>query len=229
MNFWYCYRKTRKRSKSLNDAVHKYLRAWTTKRRQYFVRPFASCGCKKENAAIEKSFLRPAKLKLGSISKKSSLIRPAKLNLKESKMFLLKPATLIVENKYKPLRSSKFGVSCTPQPGIPFSVGEVLSADKLNSQSSSFKSLAAAAKEDTEISKALDALSFKKLRHKSPSPEISAANKRENSSSCSVQARMESNAPVDCDDTSIEELASYFDLFVHIPKKMSSMAEMMYI
>lgn len=31
------------------------------------------------------------------------------------------------------------------------------------------------------------------------------------------------------DDTNIDELASYFDLFVHIPKKMSVMAEMMYI
>lgn len=41
---------------------------------------------------------------------------------------------------------------------------------------------------------------------------------------CAVQAR---NPPPD--DTSIEELASYFDLFVHIPKKMSVMAEMMYI
>uniref|UniRef100_A0A1B6DSL7 Oxidative stress-responsive serine-rich protein 1 n=1 Tax=Clastoptera arizonana TaxID=38151 RepID=A0A1B6DSL7_9HEMI len=47
------------------------------------------------------------------------------------------------------------------------------------------------------------------------------------SSSCSLQARMTS--PSVCDDTTIDELASYFDLFVHIPKKMSHMAEMMYI
>lgn len=32
-----------------------------------------------------------------------------------------------------------------------------------------------------------------------------------------------------CDDVTIGELASYFDTMVHIPKKMSSMAEMMYI
>lgn len=43
-------------------------------------------------------------------------------------------------------------------------------------------------------------------------------------SMCAVQAR--NPTP---DDTNIEELASYFDLFVHIPKKMSVMAEMMYI
>ncbi|XP_023946135.2 uncharacterized protein LOC112051644 [Bicyclus anynana] len=45
----------------------------------------------------------------------------------------------------------------------------------------------------------------------------------ERSSSCSQQAL---NPP--CDVT-IDELASYFETLVHIPKKMSSMAEMMYI
>lgn len=44
--------------------------------------------------------------------------------------------------------------------------------------------------------------------------------------SCSHQARMSVAPP--CDVT-IDELASYFETFVHIPKKMSSMAEMMYI
>jgi hypothetical protein len=46
-------------------------------------------------------------------------------------------------------------------------------------------------------------------------------------SSCSQQARM--TASSSCDDVTIDELASYFDVFVHIPKKMSHMAEMMYI
>jgi hypothetical protein len=45
--------------------------------------------------------------------------------------------------------------------------------------------------------------------------------------SCSQQARM--TASNSCDDVTIDELASYFDVFVHIPKKMSHMAEMMYI
>lgn len=45
--------------------------------------------------------------------------------------------------------------------------------------------------------------------------------------SCSQQARM--SASGSCDDVTIDELASYFDVFVHIPKKMSHMAEMMYI
>lgn len=44
------------------------------------------------------------------------------------------------------------------------------------------------------------------------------------SSTCSQQARLTTST---CDVT-IDELASYFETFVHIPKKMSSMAEMMY-
>lgn len=50
-----------------------------------------------------------------------------------------------------------------------------------------------------------------------------AAERTVSSPSCSQQAL---NPP--CDVT-IDELASYFETLVHIPKKMSSMAEMMYI
>ncbi|KAK7792646.1 hypothetical protein R5R35_005105 [Gryllus longicercus] len=46
---------------------------------------------------------------------------------------------------------------------------------------------------------------------------------------CSQQARMTATTSNSCDDVTIDELASYFDIFVHIPKKMSHMAEMMYI
>ena len=102
--------------------------------------------------------------------------------------------------------------------------------DKSLSQAN-FKSLVSA--EDGEIIKAFDTLSFRQLRSPTQPAEMAdcAPSKRESSSSnsCSVQARMESTVAPDCDDTSIDELASYFDLFVHIPKKMSSMAEMMYI
>lgn len=57
------------------------------------------------------------------------------------------------------------------------------------------------------------------------SPEH-ASNHARCSTSCSQQA---GNSAAACDDVTIDELASYFDTFVHIPKKMSSMAEMMYI
>lgn len=63
---------------------------------------------------------------------------------------------------------------------------------------------------------------------KSVANSQSGTNKQSRGQSCSQQARMTSNSN-SCDDVTIDELASYFDLFVHIPKKMSHMAEMMYI
>ena len=53
-----------------------------------------------------------------------------------------------------------------------------------------------------------------------------APTQRAASTSCSQQA---GNSNMSCDDVTIDELASYFDTLVHIPKKMSTMAEMMYI
>lgn len=50
-----------------------------------------------------------------------------------------------------------------------------------------------------------------------------AAQSSLNSTTCSQQAALLTNC-----DVTIDELASYFETFVHIPKKMSSMAEMMY-
>lgn len=69
--------------------------------------------------------------------------------------------------------------------------------------------------------------SFRKVRQaESDSGSVQRVENSNASSSCSHQARMSVSPP--CDVT-IDELASYFETFVHIPKKMSSMAEMMYI
>lgn len=57
----------------------------------------------------------------------------------------------------------------------------------------------------------------------SSSPTASSSS----SASCSTQARLNGSS-MPCDIT-IDEMASYFETLVHIPKKMSSMAEMMYI
>ncbi|KAF6202548.1 hypothetical protein GE061_002946 [Apolygus lucorum] len=66
-----------------------------------------------------------------------------------------------------------------------------------------------------------------------PSNSEGRRNAAAQSTCCAVQARLTAHAhsstPTASDDTSMDELASYFDLFVHIPKKMSQMAEMMYI
>lgn len=220
-------RKPRMRSRSLSYTLGKCSNSSNPRRRKSFILSSRACNCRTDCSSYP--ILRPAKLNLSGITKKSSsVLRPAKLNVKSSKLFLLKPATLIVpEGETKTPKRSKFAVSQLPKPVVLHSTERVFDGDKLSSHAS-FKSLATA--EDMEISKAFDALSFKKLRPSKNAPsELAVSNKRENTSSCSVQARMESSVPVDCDEISIEELASYFDLFVHIPKKMSSMAEMMYI
>ena len=52
-----------------------------------------------------------------------------------------------------------------------------------------------------------------------------STNKPNVQSSCSQQAL---NPYTHVNDDTIEELAAYFECYVHIPKKMSQMAEMMY-
>jgi hypothetical protein len=70
--------------------------------------------------------------------------------------------------------------------------------------------------------------SLKRTTGQTENPQTLHSNGQQQASSsntCSVQARI---SPPPCDVT-IDELASYFEEFVHIPKKMSHMAEMMYI
>ncbi|XP_033320899.1 uncharacterized protein LOC117217421 isoform X1 [Megalopta genalis] len=99
------------------------------------------------------------------------------------------------------------------------------------------------AKDDTSIQDNYQASSFQRARSntmpslkRGPGPSRTSGTVQSDSTSsstgqpstsntCSVQARM---SPPSCDVT-IDELASYFEEFVHIPKKMSHMAEMMYI
>ncbi|XP_011309185.1 uncharacterized protein [Fopius arisanus] len=97
-------------------------------------------------------------------------------------------------------------------------------------------------KDDTSLNESYSSNSFKRARSNTM-PSLKSApgggmsnNSNESTSStsgqststntCSVQARI--SPPLSCDVT-IDELASYFEEFVHIPKKMSHMAEMMYI
>lgn len=170
---------------------------------------------------------------------KSLIVRPAKLNLltTDRKNFkpILKPPTLHLssdKNKTSKTNTSKSSVSQQSATTSVDSKGKVFTNGENDSQNS-FKALLP--NSDTDILKAFDTLSFKELRPQVKSrcaaDGSSSSSKRENNSSnsCSVQARMRPSLYTDCDDTSIEELASYFDLFVHIPKKMSTMAEMMYI
>lgn len=97
------------------------------------------------------------------------------------------------------------------------------------------------AKDDTSIQDNYQASSFQRARSntmpslkRGPGPgggntsqpeTVNSTGQPPSTNTCSVQARI---SPPPCDVT-IDELASYFEEFVHIPKKMSHMAEMMYI
>lgn len=68
--------------------------------------------------------------------------------------------------------------------------------------------------------------SAKRSREESSSSEASNVCSRNSFSDCGKEMRCSQHAKLE--DMSVDELAGYFEDFVHIPKKMSSMAEMMY-
>ncbi|XP_037907789.1 uncharacterized protein LOC119649626 [Hermetia illucens] len=84
--------------------------------------------------------------------------------------------------------------------------------------------------QSVDLRKGKDSRKHKKSQSKVSTQSICRqdASSSSSGSSCSQQARINASAASACDVT-IDELASYFETFVHIPKKMSSMAEMMYI
>ncbi|CAD6997058.1 unnamed protein product [Ceratitis capitata] len=71
------------------------------------------------------------------------------------------------------------------------------------------------------------------IQSTSPDRNTGSGARSTTSTSCSQQAGNSAtavhNSNGNGDDVTIDELACYFDTFVHIPKKMSTMAEMMYI
>lgn len=96
--------------------------------------------------------------------------------------------------------------SSSSNSGVPFGIGPPLVAPLVGSSAASSSSSSAQSQQQQQ---------------QQQSPSASSP-----SSSCSTQARLNNVMP--CDIT-IDEMASYFETLVHIPKKMSSMAEMMYI
>lgn len=106
--------------------------------------------------------------------------------------------------------SSQSSSTCSSSSDLPNSTGS--SFTKIFNNNSSLKS-----KKEKEFNNNLEDTT------KSLNQQTDSSIAR--SSSCSQQAR---NVNVGCDIT-IDELAGYFETFVHIPKKMSSMAAEMYM
>ncbi|XP_046660257.1 uncharacterized protein LOC124354095 [Homalodisca vitripennis] len=205
--------------------------------------PSGSCFCNKKKKPqgsifIQKTmFKRPVlqKSRLGNLNRR--VLRAPILRLKENPSIM------------RPLDSPTALTSHLASLDLSVSQGKVLALD--SHELSDFRSLVSVSvpKLNLKALSRFDAISFIELRTKRdkhfivglrtprrrthsdsstllalPSSESSeSATNQRPQASCSIQARM---TP---DDTNIDELASYFDLFVHIPKKMSHMAEMMYI
>lgn len=98
--------------------------------------------------------------------------------------------------------------SSSSNSGVPFGLGPVVAGSYPSGPSTSSSS------------------SGSSQQYPNPQQQSPSASSPTSSSSCSTQARLSNAMP--CDIT-IDEMASYFETLVHIPKKMSSMAEMMYI
>lgn len=68
--------------------------------------------------------------------------------------------------------------------------------------------------------------SIKRMRDQTNCSDSAGGSTRNSYSDCGKEMRCSEQAKID--DVSVDELAGYFEDYVHIPKKMSSMAEMMY-
>ncbi|KAJ8687106.1 hypothetical protein QAD02_022900 [Eretmocerus hayati] len=160
--------------------------------------------------------------------RKNSIIREAVLKLCSS------DTTRLSDNTASTLLEEACKLSISSE-AKTFGQGSVTKDFKSLNTNQNFRQI----KDDSSVSEDYRANSFQRARsntmpslrkpcgqHDNPQSQPSNGQQQPSSSNtCSAQARI---SPPPCDVT-IDELASYFEEFVHIPKKMSHMAEMMYI
>lgn len=134
-------------------------------------------------------------------------------SLKSKELTSANPANPKVSNAFK--TSSKL-------------FGENFSAQDFKSIISGCEQLSLSSAISSDLPPYFASQNFRECRSAGAQQRSERGNTAVNSSSCSQQAMVRICLNPPCDVT-IDELASYFETFVHIPKKMSSMAEMMYI
>ncbi|XP_012284698.1 uncharacterized protein LOC105702045 [Orussus abietinus] len=163
--------------------------------------------------------------------KKNSILKEAILKLNDSS------SSCLSENLASTLLQEACKLSITSRTSKTFGHGSVTKDFKALNISQDSRRV----KDDASIQDTYYSISFQRARSntmpslkRGPGPGggsnsqadlQNAVGQPSSSNTCSVQARISTPS---CDVT-IDELASYFDIFVHIPKKMSHMAEMMYI
>ena len=167
------------------------------------------------------------------------IIREAKLKLHHSEK---DTKQLIRAARLKIFKTTKFSepkLSCKPNlviakpasPKFEHSAPVTLfGAKHCENESPDFSSLVSAQQPDPVTSAVCTTIEFHDYRAqgaKRRREQVLENERFRNSySDCGKELRQSEGARLD--DTSVEELAGYFEDLVHIPKKMSSMAEMMY-
>ncbi|XP_058809533.1 uncharacterized protein LOC131674710 [Phymastichus coffea] len=175
--------------------------------------------CKRKNALASYHRLLMHDVFYKTYRKKESIIREAVLKLRSD----------------EPTHLSDNLASALLEKACKLSISDKTTTFGHGSVTKDFKSLnvsstASVAKDDANLPENYTSNSFQRARSNTmpnnfKRPTTADGSSSNNGHTCSVQARL---SPPPCDVT-IDELASYFEEFVHIPKKMSHMAEMMYI
>ncbi|XP_052274832.1 oxidative stress-responsive serine-rich protein 1-like isoform X2 [Dreissena polymorpha] len=181
------------------------------------------------NASLQcRPILRDAKLKFHHSEKDTKhLIRAARLKIhKQGKLACelgtcQKVPTNAFAAKQPPLSCPVSFLTSTSQSSLFGSTSKETMAD--------FSSVFSGKKSCSDGSSSIKTVKFGDHRsHSGPVKRTrdQACSDRNSYSDCGKELRSSEGARLD--DTSVDELAGYFEDFVHIPKKMSSMAEMMY-
>ena len=211
-------------SMSKEDCKHKQCACNTSSAPNSIVFALPHVCTKTSTMPANRKILRDARLKLHhSVKDHKGVLRAARLRFMESQQKPYMKPQPVVTNSSSPLRLGSMNKSgFASKTGLDFATMAGNHAGISEEEEEDFKSLNFSPR------------SFSKQSESMPSAPLSDAvtvpglkvDECEGSGDCSVPCSCAQQARMD--DCSIDELACYFEDYVHIPKKMSPMAEMMY-
>lgn len=175
-----------------------------------------ACACKKRRTIRNTSFKRPTNL-----SNKNKLLR-------DPIIIYIDKCSHIPSKKVNGKSFQQKDNNCTSSTSKCVRLfGENMTQQDFKSIVAGCEQLSLSGDNNSEVP-SFSSHNFRETRNVTGQRADKSTSCNNNNSSCSQQARARICLNPPCDVT-IDELASYFETFVHIPKKMSSMAEMMYI
>lgn len=176
------------------------------------------------SSAQHRPIIREARLKLHHSEKDTKqLIRAARLKIFKTGKFSSSKLSS------KPALPLKYVSNPKSNSTVPYTL---FCAKLKHGELQDFKSVIAASNAESSSTSATSSSSSKFHDYRTPAGKrrweqlCESERSRYSYSDCGKELRCSEGARLD--DTTVEELAGYFEDYVHIPKKMSSMAEMMY-